>query len=369
MGNQFQVAGDGSIISGRDTIIESLTVIVNNNQLPVPPDEPVPHDASIRFGLPPCPPNLYGRASEVEELESLLRDTGNAESGLDPIYLCGPPGIGKTATASWICYTSLERYSLVWWVEAGSQSLIAEQYVQFARAIGYGGTEDTLEAKRTVDSYLAERGNWLVVFDNASGFEEIRPMLPRRTSGTGAAVVTTREAPVASLRCLDLGRLHPQHAAEWLQHATASDDSESAHRLAQEVDHFPLALTAIAAFCEENGTPLARYLDLLETELEAPDIVPDSVTATFTLALAEIAERDTNGGAIALLRLCSFLAPDRIPLALFTPDDLGVDTAVDIERSIGLLRSFSLVKRDGQWLWMHRILQDFVRSQLRLLAD
>src|SRR5262249_32309569 len=91
---------------------------------------------------------------------------------------------------------------------------------------------------------------------------------------------------------------------------------------------------------------------------------PTPVLATFTLAITKAV--DASPAADKLIGLCAFLAPDRIPLDLFTADVLS---EIDLGEAVAALSEVSLATRetldDGTpGLSVHRLVQQAARQQL-----
>jgi len=97
------------------------------------------------------------------------------------------------------------------------------------------------------------------------------------------------------------------------------------------------------------------------------------VDTTWQLAIEQIAAIRPGGRAgVALLRLCAFLAPEGIPLDLFTghPDLLynklgrAARDELALQEAVAAVRHYSLVDRDHTGLRLHRLVQAVVRNHL-----
>lgn len=362
-----QHAGDESIQVGRDLVIN-----VDGSQLEVMAEPPSP-DRRIRFGLPPKPDRLEGRQDELDILaDRLLRDDGG-ETSIVPNTLHGMGGIGKTALSLWFAYNHINDFSLIWWIDAENPESIPGQYIQFARAMGYGQDITADNARNAVAEQLDARDTWLLIFDNAQSRSDISPFVP--TLGKGSVLVTSRN-PAGWRSPIQLELLEHEDVVAWLLDAVGSNDRGAAIDLAVLLDRLPLAVTQAAGYCDTNGTPLSTYRDLFETEqrrMLTSDIgrLDDrgTVDTTFGLSIDKLKETDRGSAAVVLLELCSYLAPDRIPLDIFTPESLGVQTAAGVEEAVGQLRRYSLITRDsGDLLYVHRLVQAIARHRIEVNA-
>jgi len=137
-----------------------------------------------------------------------------------------------------------------------------------------------------------------------------------------------------------------------------------------------LAIAQAAGFMAETGIPAGQYLDLLRIRAAdlldqgTPGSYPRSLAATTQLIVDRLAEEDP--AAAELASLCAFLAPEPIPLDLFTvaaselPAGLIVRVAdlLAWRLTLGHLARQSLVRIDHRGLQMHRLTQAILRDRL-----
>ncbi|MEU6413916.1 tetratricopeptide repeat protein [Microbispora sp. NPDC046933] len=110
------------------------------------------------------------------------------------------------------------------------------------------GTQDRARLFATVLDAYAEQGRpILLVLDNASSAEQVRPLLP----GTGKVLITSRHTLDVGARILDLGMLAPGTAVELLARRLRLALGDADTRVARE----PAAATDVAGLCA--GLPLA----------------------------------------------------------------------------------------------------------------
>ena len=139
----------------------------------------------------------------------------------------------------------------------------------------------------------------------------------------------------------------------------------------------PLALAQAGAFIGERAMPLDTYVGLYEKrrqELWQRETPPQNYTATLTTTW-EIAFQQINQShpaAAELLNLCSFLAPDDIPLSILCdgvtclPAELAkaVSDPIELEDVVAALYKYSLIERNKDSLTIHRLVQDVARDRL-----
>jgi hypothetical protein len=146
-------------------------------------------------------------------------------------------------------------------------------------------------------------------------------------------------------------------------------------QIAQELGQLPLALEQAAAYLDRTTMPAQDYLDLLRRR--AADLYPkghvagrdDTIATLWDIALERISTEDP--AAVVLLELSAYLAPEPIPLDLFTahadllPPPLAAAAADELAFSevIGTLVDYSLAKRTQSGLQLHRLVQGVIRAR------
>jgi tetratricopeptide (TPR) repeat protein len=320
------------------------------------------------WNVPPRNANFIGRGDELGQIRASL----TAGQVMTVQALRGMGGIGKTQTAIEYAHRYATDYELVWWVDAEQPALIAEQVAALGVALGLPAAPDTTAAVRAVCGELQERQNWLLIFDNAERIENLRPVLP---GGTGHVLVTTRRGGFRVLGpVLDLDIFDRADAVSLLRRRAAHLADEDASALAEQLGDLPLALEQAAAYLDQTGLSAAEYLHLLRVracDLYARGRAADHQNTIATLwSLTFQRLRDTQPEAVYLLHLCAWLAPEPIPLDLFTshPDQLPEPLAsalidpLTMTDMVGVLVDYSLVRRTNNGLVLHRLLQAVTRQ-------
>jgi hypothetical protein len=212
-----------------------------------------------------------------------------------------------------------------------------------------------------------------MVFDNAEDIDKIRKMLP---SGSGHVLITTRRPRFGSLGpVLDLDILSRPEAVELLRRRVLNMDESTAYELAEELGDLPLGLAQAASYLEETSTPPGIYLALLSSHANEMrsrgqvDDYPFNLESVWSISIRNL--RSVSPASIDLLSLCSWMAPDEIPLDLFTknpsalPEPLSqliVADSVAWNECVGHLTTFSLARRTRQGVILHRLTQAVGRS-------
>jgi tetratricopeptide (TPR) repeat protein/DNA-binding SARP family transcriptional activator len=264
-----------------------------SGQQPVTQSGPLPAVDSavstIPRQLPGAVPHFTGRDAELAALTALLEDTAAGGTAVLISAIGGTAGVGKTALAvHWAhqvasrfpdgqLYVNLRGYDPDQPVPAG------DALAGFLRALGVADQAipaEPGERAATYRSLLAGR-RMLVLLDNASTTEQVRPLLP---GASGCVTVVTSRDSLAGLVARDGARrlnldLLPIGDAVGLLRALIGHrvdaDPAAAAVLAEACARLPLALRVAAELAvNQSGSGLAglageladqqRRLDLLE---------------------------------------------------------------------------------------------------------
>ena len=189
-------------------------------------------------------------------------------------------------------------------------------------------------------------------------------------------IVTTRRGGFAALgEVLDLDVISLEDAVRLLRARVPDLDQRTGEQIAEELGRLPLALEQAAAYLDRSQMPAEEYLRLLHERAE--DLYRrgqvasrnDTIATLWDVSLEEL--DGESPAAAQLLALCAYLAPEPIPLDLFTArpellseplssaarDPLGFNDAVTA------LVDYSLAKRTPGGLQVHRLVQATLRTR------
>jgi tetratricopeptide (TPR) repeat protein len=312
-----------SFFSNADELAQKVSVAVTNRSryqlvggLPAV-------NANQVWTIPPPVRLFVGRDEQLAALHDQL--TGRGAATLVPTAaLSGMGGVGKTQLALAYAHRYREEYQLGWWVPAETELGILTALGTLGVALGLPPELPPPELAAQVRDALAQRSEWLLIFDNASDPTAVAEFLP--VTGGGHALVTSRDPAwqgIADLAPVDVLTL--DEAIELLRRHSGDSDRQAGAELAEALGRLPLALEQAGAYAGRlllggYQDPLARYLSLFRRrhrELLAigrPIGYPRTVDATFALALDQL--RDTDLPAVSLLEIIAFLASDKIPVRL-----------------------------------------------------
>ncbi|MCK9877060.1 FxSxx-COOH system tetratricopeptide repeat protein, partial [Frankia sp. Ag45/Mut15] len=335
-----------------------------------------PLDLPPVWNVPPRLARFVGREEQLAEIATELAARGSAAV----CAVQGSGGVGKTALAVEYAHRHKGRYDVVWWVPAQDPELIAGHISALGAELGLPPEQASWPA---VAAALArQRRRWLLVLDNVDDPQltsHYHPSDPR-----GRLLATSRLTALDGTGApVEVGDFSPAEAVELLAKRVAGIDATVAERIADLLGHLPLAIEQAVGYLRQSKMPPAEYATLLEGRLGdmlgrgtvagRPGV---TVANLWDLSMARL--RDESPAAGELLELCAFCAPDPIPLDLITegltklagrstepPDDplsRAVTDPVTWADTVSALVAYSLVRRDGPTLTVHRLIAAATRA-------
>jgi tetratricopeptide (TPR) repeat protein len=304
-----------------------------------------------------------------------LRDRLSAARQVVVEALHGMGGVGKTQLAVEYGYRFAGDYELCWWIDSEQPELIGEQLTGLAVALGLVEADaETPAALAVLTSYLGQHDRWLLIFDNAAGPAAVSGWLP---SGPGHVLITSRHhmwGGVAEPVSVDVF-VRAESVALLRRHVPPLTEAD-ADRLADALGDLPLAVAQAAGLLAETGMSISQYLENFAQH--AAELTAEGTSTAYPVSLAAAARlssirlEEEDPAAVQLLRLCAFLAPEPVPLDLFSAAPHGllpkplaatVQDQLAFRRSVGRIARYGLA-RLGDGPILHRLIQAILRDQL-----
>jgi tetratricopeptide (TPR) repeat protein len=307
------------------------------------------------------PRYFLGRDEVLAKIKvALTSDKGRAAI----TALHGLRGVGKTTLAAAYAEQHRADYRATWWIRAENESTIRADLVGLGVRLGWVAVDEKEEpALVTVRERLRDEGEGiLLIFDNAVDADSVESYFP--SGGVSQVLVTSNShawRDVASPMQIDTW---PETTgAKYLVSRTGREaEQEEALALSNVLGGLPLAHEQAAAYCERLEVPLATYQKRYEmapvTLLGDPRDAPRSyhnrltVAKTFALAIDEVAKLHT--AAEPLIVHAALLAPEPIPLYLFSEardqyDKQFASLLIDdgLDEAVAALRAFALIDRES----------------------
>jgi hypothetical protein len=271
-------------------------------------------------------------------------------------------GIGKTTLAVAYAERHCDAYRATWWIRAQAGPSMRADLVALGVRLGWVSADDKEEPAlvAVLDRLRHEGDGILLIYDNAIDADQIKPYVPH--GGRARILITSNAHAWRTIATpLEIGLWPKEVGADYLIARTGrAAERIAAEALSEMLGGLPLAHEQAAAYCERLGVSLAEYCKrfqaaptrLLDDARHAPAEYHDGLTVikTFALAIDEAAKLDCL--AEPLIVHAAFLAPEPIPLFLFSQarekfgEPLAAMLADDgLDEAVAALRSFALVDR------------------------
>ncbi|MCS7476516.1 BTAD domain-containing putative transcriptional regulator [Umezawaea endophytica] len=255
---------------GEDLRAVHQAILTGDPQLAAPPA--AAHEEPLPGRLPNDLADFVGRAALARRVVELVasEDPGTA---VPIVTLSGPAGVGKTSLAVHVAhqlrdrfpdgrlYVDLRGYGL------GPPTATVDVLARFLRALGVPPQQIPLEAEEqsTLFRSLLTGRRMLLVLDNASAPDQVRPLLPGAAS---CPVIVTSRGDLRGLIAMNGARRLPVEALEPVESVAlltgilgVGSDGASVEELARRCAHLPLALRVAAAnVATTSGGTVASYL-------------------------------------------------------------------------------------------------------------
>jgi DNA-binding SARP family transcriptional activator len=326
-------------------------------------------DAPKVWGIPGRSVVFTGRDDLLTGLRSALRSGGRA--AVHAVHGIG--GVGKTSTAIEYAHRYADQYDTAWWIPAENPTLIPDRLAALGRALGLASDTDTTDtAIARLFGDLRARDQWLLIFDNAEDPATLTRFLP---PGPGHTLITSRNPDWHGTAIpIPVDQFHRHESVAVLQRRLPSLPAKDADRIADALGDLPLAVAQAAALLADTDLTTGSYLDLLHRRTRdvlahrpGTDHHP-SMAASWAVAVDRLADDDP--AALQLLTLAAWLAPEPIPLTLFTdhpqllPAPLGpvAGDPLTAARLTGSLRRRGMAAIQSGKISLHRVPAALLRA-------
>ncbi|HEX6626095.1 MAG TPA: TIR domain-containing protein [Pyrinomonadaceae bacterium] len=146
----------------------------------LPPVWNVPHQRN---------PDFTGREDFLDELWATLT-SGQPGEAVQAVH--GPGGVGKSQVVLEYAYRHADKYRVVWWLRAEESSTLAADYASLYAKLELSPKDITDQSVmvNAVRERLTQKDDWLLIFDNARGADDVSAYIPQPCAGD--VLITSR---------------------------------------------------------------------------------------------------------------------------------------------------------------------------------
>ncbi len=322
-------------------------------------------------------PNFTGREAIISEIHANLN---SHQVHTPPQIITGLGGVGKTQIALEYAYRHETEYDLVAWINAEEPATLLADYLTLTQKLKLS-VHSSAEQRVFVNvvrhwlENATER--WLIIFDNITDSQSIDELLPKQ--GNGHVLITSRYRDWRSLSSavFPLVPFEMPETKAFLFNRTGETDENAGEELFELTDGLPLALAQAAAFISKRGLSLQAYTQLYKDQRQElrlregpPRDYPATLATTWELTFRRFEENSPAG--TALLNIFAFLAPDNIPLSIFSQGKSSLpaelipvfEKPLDLEDLVASLYQYALIERQADGVSIHRMVQEVIQDRL-----
>ncbi|KAI9773698.1 MAG: hypothetical protein M1839_002032 [Geoglossum umbratile] len=362
------------VVPGDELSTRATTEIIGQKLPSIPVQLPHPRNRHFK-----------GRVKILDEVCTTFgfnNDPPSCPLGRKEIILHGLGGAGKSQIALEYTYRCGEKYSAVFWINAGNatdleisanialQSIVnhyaktwdlASCYPRIALSLnifkpqirdheGLMDAVNELSSIKLLKDWLPRDSNngWLLIIDNYDGPDscDLKQILPN--TDMGHVLITSRNR-----------NAHPTADQILVPESIGKEESE-ARDIVKLVGELPLAIDLAGAYLREDPIPIKKYARWLKNR---PGRIFDPIATVWKLSFDKLGEN-----AQRLLQLCSLIGNEDIPFELLEGGKHSINWMTDdsiIREAVKGLRSFSFVHwRPDDSLWIHPPVHQWVRNSL-----
>ncbi|MBE9070734.1 tetratricopeptide repeat protein, partial [Leptolyngbya cf. ectocarpi LEGE 11479] len=358
--------------------VEGANITINYSQSPLSLDTSdlrPPSSLSCDYGLENLISREFvGRRSELQMLQSKLRDAEQVVF----VAVAGMGGIGKTALAQQYVRESRDLYPGGRWYFNIRDTSLTNQLLAAAKIFGWSVPENTSidsQVQWCYDQWVSVfPGRKLLVLDNVTTYNDIRPFLPR-TQEDFRVLMTSRQRFGKPVDRLDLGVLPLDEALSLLIQVIddgerVEEQQEEAEALCNWVGGLPLGVELVARYLSMHpNVSFVKLLDRLEhKQLTAKALrdLPEEMAYEYSIEAAfELSWQDLESDAKILMGLLSIFALAPIPseLIVWALPEWDEEDLEDKLDAVLVQRNFLQSDADGSYQ-LHQLIREFVVGKL-----
>ena len=346
------------------------------------------------------------KSKRLEELRQRINELEQEASGLILCATTGVAGSGKSELAKAYAWELPRSPDVFRWrldpdpdttdnkaTKVSYQQAYSELIYNFGiQSTKVYETETPEQMHRRLLSMLWQKINqypkWIIIFDNAESYTDIKDYLPTDPCIKGLILITTRQSHFLKDKLeanfsLNQG-LEEKEAIQLLTELSGQHEEEGARNLVKELDHSPLGTRIAGCYIQNMGTTFETYTRFLQTSVHekiidrmgGPEFTSQATqdakrTTTLQMALqfSITKVKESHPLLFTVLQYCGYLANENIPLdllvQLYEPSEQKTEEVEEELRALMVGKeNYSLLTYDvkNQSCYLHRTTQVIIRG-------
>lgn len=335
-----------------------------------------------------------GRKEVLQELSE------NFRTGEHIQILSGMPGVGKTQIALQFAYENIQKYDIIWWINAENEATLLEACSVFLQSKDIPTVNNI--ANRFCNYFEQYDGSWLLIYDNYPIDKQIQLLdayIPKNIKAGHILMTSRGQNRFHGILPKNIDVFMPDDAIKFIQKNIEVENAIGAEELAKHLGYLPLPLSySVAYIAQTPHYNCVKYLKLLLDRgaglfESSNDIKLDNyrwtVRETFMISISKFSEEAKKGDDFMKgveqfiyasayfpsycidLNFIKTISPEALRPELYKimNDDVLQDKLVRVLTSCSLYYVVSSSDSEslygGAILGIHKLLQDVIISQLR----
>ncbi|KAF8976950.1 P-loop containing nucleoside triphosphate hydrolase protein [Cyathus striatus] len=370
-------------------------------------------------------PNFLGQEIYLKKLHEHFCGSSTVNKSQRKIFLLhGMGGIGKTQICLKFCDQTAEYFSYIFWVDTTSDDTVIQSLKDIYTKLASSGTQAFEFSTAVVLQQISSlKSQWLMIFDNAdSSPEMVEKYIP--PGNIGNILITSRNSELRRTathdNSMEVSEMNETTAIELLLKigGLSHIHEKEAKQIVKNIYCLPLAIDMAGAYITRTKCTPNEFIEMYnkyrpkllnDNKFQGSSKYNKSVYKTWEISIQKILEMSNNTQdkslsaaaqyAISLLNICAFMHYENISQIMFeravkfysqnveqftnviTPTYLHTMNSSILNmnenrewngwifhESIGLLLSFSLIKRTGRDTTynMHPLVQSCCEDRLSI---
>ena len=342
-----------------------------------------------------------GRDSSLQKMSAIFEKSNKC-------VLCGLGGIGKTQLAVEYSLNLKHSKDIIYFINSENSQTIKNDLYSLGERLGLhkkttkvtqkigniqasnnaqinitqNFTDDRSSHFLQIIDWLNSNDNWLLIFDNADSYQDIKDFIP--LNDNGMVIITSRSNFWGKIPKIPIDGLDEHSAVTILEHITEIKLDVYAYRIAKALDYLPLALEQCAAYIYEQKIRFQKYYELYKktkikllkehfgfTNNEA------TIATTWNITIEKV--KNENKKSIELIEHSCFYQPligsdkENIKFKYFLLDapvgndpssknfkTFGIKDELELRSLLAILQKYSLIKIYDNYFIVHNLLQEIM---------